>query len=325
MVLEARRMSDEIVAREPLGVAGTSGNILERVVLRDGRRLVRKEISPQWDWISRATRDDGRVVKLWEQGLFERIPASLDHMTVAAEHGGDRWTVFMREVPADVIVHDRKLSRQELRLILSALADMHMAFWGERHDDLCRLEDRYNLLSPATGRAERARGERPGELIAGSWEQLAELLPADLFGAIHALAEDPAPLVAQLNACEQTLIHGDVHVRNFGLDGDRVIAVDWGERTGTAPAPVELAWFLIFDGQRFDASEDEVVADFRSLYGDRFDEKALELALIGGLVQLGCNFALPIVLGGGDDARAVARRRLSWWIPKVSGALEKWF
>ena len=50
----------------------------------------------------------------------------------------------------------------------------------------------------------------------------------------------------------------------------------------------------------------------------------MELAIIGGLVQLGCHFTLPSALGGGDEARAAARTELEWWIPKVAAALERW-
>lgn len=67
-----------------------------------------------------------------------------------------------------------------------------------------------------------------------------------------------------------------------------------------------------------------MVADFRGLYGHRFDQKAMELALIGGFVQLGCHFTLPIALGGGEEARATASAELQWWTPKVAAALEKW-
>jgi hypothetical protein len=73
-----------------------------------------------------------------------------------------------------------------------------------------------------------------------------------------------------------------------------------------------------------DVSRDEVISDFRALYGERFDEKAMELALIGGLVQLGCNFTLPIALGRGEEAVAAAKAELDWWTPKVAAALEKW-
>jgi len=317
-------LSAEIVDRAPLGSAGASGNSLERVTLRDGRRLVRKEASQEWDWISRATRDTGRVVTMFEQRLFERFPTSIDHTVVAAEHAGQPWSVFMRDISAHLIAGERRLDRSELRRILAALADLHLTFWGERLDDLCALEDRYNLLSPATGRRERATGERTGELILRSWEHFCEMVPGEVADAILDLAEDPAPLARLLETCEPTLIHGDVRLNNLGLAPDRVMLVDWGERTGSAPAPVELASFLIFDARRFDVSRDQVVADARALYGDRWDERAFELALIGGLVQLGCNFTLPIALGKGEAAYASARAELDWWVPRVAAALEKW-
>ena len=317
-------LSDQIVARAALGSEGASGNTLERVILRDGRELIRKEVSRKWDWISRATRDDGRVVEMWERGLFERFPSTIDHATVAAEHAGDRWSVFMHDVSAHLVPGDRRLGRTEVRRVLEAVADLHLAFWGERFDELCALEDRYNLLSPPTGRRERERGERAGELITRCWEHFAELVPGEIATAIVAMAEQPALLAELLDACEPTLIHGDVRLNNLGFSDDRVVLVDWGERTGSAPAAVELASFLVFDAERFDVTRDEVVAEFRSLYGDRHDEKALELALIGGFVQLGCHFTLPIALGGGDEARAAAHAELAWWTPKVAAALEKW-
>lgn len=317
-------LSNEIVAREALVSRGASGNTLERVTLRDGRELIRKEVSPEWDWISRATNDDGRVVTMWERGLFERLPCTIDHATVAAERAGDRWSVFMHDVSAALVPADRRLDRTELRRVLAAVADLHLAFWGERFPDLCTLEDRYHLLSPRTARREQERGERVGDIISRCWELFTELVPGDLATAILALANRPALLAEQLDRCEQTLVHGDVRLNNLGFSDDRVVLVDWGERTGSAPAAVELASFLVFDANRFDVSRDDVVSDFRNLYGDRFDDTALQLALIGGFVQLGCHFTLSIALGGGDEAQAAANAELEWWTPKVASALEMW-
>ena len=79
-----------------------------------------------------------------------------------------------------------------------------------------------------------------------------------------------------------------------------------------------LASFLVFDARRFDVSRDEVISDFRAPYGERFDEKAMELARIGGLVQFGCNFTLPIALGRGEEAVAAAKAELDCWTPKVA-------
>jgi hypothetical protein len=63
--------------------------------------------------------------------------------------------------------------------------------------------------------------------------------------------------------------------------------IDWGERAGGAPPAVELGWFLGFDALRLDVSKDDVIQDFRSLYGGRLDETALHLSLVGSLVQIG--------------------------------------
>lgn len=111
---------------------------------------------------------------------------------------------------------------------------------------------------------------------------------------------------------------------NLGVPDDGVVLIDWGERTGFAPAPVELASFLVFDASRLDVSRDDVIADFQVLYGDRFDDRALQLSLIGGMVQLGPNPVLDLVLNGRDEARASAVSQLSWWTEKLSVALETW-
>jgi hypothetical protein len=87
---------------------------------------------------------------------------------------------------------------------------------------------------------------------------------------------------------------------------------------------VELASFLVFDAKWLDVSREDVIADFRGLYGDRFDETALQLALIGGLVQLGCHPVLDFVLKGGDAERVAAANELAWWTSRVATALETW-
>ena len=110
----------------------------------------------------------------------------------------------------------------------------------------------------------------------------------------------------------------------FMHDVSDALVPDWGERTGTAPPAVELASFLAFDARRLDVSRDNVIADLRALYGDRFEETALQLALTGGMVQLGCHFVLDLVLHGGDTARESAIRELAWWTEKVAAALEIW-
>jgi hypothetical protein len=159
------------------------------------------------------------------------VPGATSNTTVAAEHAGDRWSVFMRDVSAHLVGGDRRLSRAEVRRALSAMADVHHTFWGERFDDLCTLEDRYNLLFPATGRLEQERGERVGDLILRCWELFDELVPSEIATALLAIAEQPELLAQLLDTCEPTLIHGDVRLNSLGLSEDRVVLVDWGERS----------------------------------------------------------------------------------------------
>lgn len=292
------RLSDQVVATHPLDAGGASGNTVERVTLADGRELIRKRVSPEWDWISRATNDHGRALTMWNSGLFKRIPTAIDHATVAVEADDPGWSIFMNDVSASLIPGDRRMDRALVQRILAAMAEFHHAFWGESFPDLCSLVDRYSLLSPATALREQERANPVGDIIGRCWDLFSEMVPDDIATAILAIAHDPARLGDQLRKCEQTLIHGDLRLSNLGLTRDRVVVIDWGERTGTAPAAVELASFMIFDGTRIDASPDGMIADFRSVYGDRFDDRALQLALIGGLVQLGGNFVLDIALGG---------------------------
>lgn len=317
-------LSDQIIGRQPLGSAGASGNTVERVTLRDGRELICKRVSPEWDWISRATNDRGRALFMWRNGLFDRVPPAIDHATVAVEADGQGWSVFMHDVSAALVPGDRRLDRDAVRHVLAAMAEVHRTFWGERFPELCSLADRYLLLSPQTARREMQRSNPVGELTARCWELFSELAPDDIAAAILAIADRPSLLAEQLDKCDQTLIHGDVRLSNLGFCDDAVVLIDWGERTGSAPAAVELASFIAFDARRVDVTREEMIADFRALYGDRFDETALQLALIGGLVQLGCYFVLDVVLGGGDDALALARSELAWWTRTVAMALETW-
>ncbi len=319
-----RPLSERVVTAEPLGSEGASGNKVERVTLDDGTRLVRKRVSPEWDWISRATGDDGRALVMWKQGVFERIPSTVHHATVGVEPEDNGWSIFMRDVSDAMVAPEEVLDRAAVQRILAALADVHHAFWAQSISGLCGLEDRYHLLSPRTARAETERGHPVGEIMSRCWDAFAELVPDEIGSAVLTLAERPELLAEQLGQCEQTLVHGDLRLANLGVPDDRVVLIDWGERTGFAPAPVELASFLVFDAARLDVSRDDIIADFRTLYGDRFDERALQLALIGGMVQLGPNPVLDFVLNGRAEARASAVAQLSWWTRKVSVAFEMW-
>lgn len=315
-------MAERVVASEPLERGGASGNTLERVTLDDGRVLVRKVVSPTWDWISRATGDGGRALAMWRAGVFGRIPEGVDHATVAVEPVPDGWAIYMRDVSGELFTPECRITVEQLRRVLHGLAELHRAFHEAEVPDLCSLVDRYHLLSPRTAARETALGHPAGGLISRCWEAFVELTPPDVSDTIVGLAEDPTPLAAELARGEQTLIHGDARLWNMGLGRDALVMIDWGERTGRAPATVELASFIAFDAAYLPVSRDETIAVYRGLVSE-VDQGALDLALIGGLVQLGCNHVFDLVLHGTDDARARAEEALAWWVPTVRRALER--
>jgi hypothetical protein len=318
------QIAPQVVERCRIVAGGASGNPLERVTLGDGRHLLCKRVSPEWDWISRATGDRGRALSMWRAGLFDRLPESVEHAIVSVEPTTDSigWDVYMHDVSEALVGDDQRLDRRQVRTVLTAITAVHATFRGEAFPELCSLEDRYRLLSPHTAR--RERGTPAGDLIERSWDAFMEFVPTDVSATVTALAEDPTPLANALRSREQTLIHGDLRLSNLGIRDEGIVLIDWGERSGPAPAAVELASFLVFDAQRLDVGRDVVVDDFRSISGDAFDEYALHLALIGGLVQLGCHCVLEYVLHGGDAARARAEEELAWWTARVRSALETW-
>ena len=313
-------LSAQVVARVPVAAGGLSFNPLERVTLRDGWELLCKRVSPEWDWLTRATGDDGRALAMWEAGLFDRIP--VDHATVAVERTDAGWDVYMRDASKYLVGDDERLDAARLRTLMRGVADLHRTFAGEDLPPLCGLEDRYGLVGPGT--QQREQGTVVGDVIAATWEAFADAVPPDVAEPVLALNADPTPLCDALRRHEQTLVHGDVRLSNMGFAGDRLVLIDWGERTGTAPAAVEVASFLVFDAPRLDVPPDAVLEEFRAASGDVYDAEATDLALIGGLVQCGANPFLDAVLTGSEESRKAAAEQLGWWVTRVRRAFETW-
>jgi hypothetical protein len=315
---------ENAVNREVLAAPdGKSGNVVERVTLIDGRALIVKRLSRGGDWLARATLDDGRIALLWDSGYLARMPTVVHHAVVSVETEADGWLVVMEDVSRALIPEQSLVSRDTSRRVMAAMSAMAEEFWGEHVDGLCSLETRYAFLSPATA-AREADGENPvPKLIGRGWEVFAEVVPADVADAVIAILERPDLLAAQLSRSEGSLIHGDLKFGNLGVEGDRVVMIDWGDRAGFAPPTVELAWYLAINATRVEATHAELVADFRLEMGERGDDSSLELGLLGGLVQLGWDKALAVTE---RDKEAVAKERedLDWWVARARDALEEW-
>ena len=314
-----------VVSREPLGAAdGRSGSLLERVTLAGGQVLVVKHVLDGGDWIMRGCHDHGRAAELWAQGVLARVPAVIDHAVVGAEPVEGGWVVVMRDVSAALVADHARITRDDSRRVLEAAAALHAAFEDDPPLALCSMADRYQFLSPATARREAGGADEVPRLIGQGWERFTDLVPDDVAGPVLELLERPEPLVAALARHRSTLIHGDLKLGNLGLAGDRVVMLDWGTQTGWAPPAVEAAWYLAINWSRIDATREQVLDDFRAAEGERHDEDALRLALLGGLVQLGWDKALH-ASGHPDPAvRAREAADLAWWAARARDALEVW-
>jgi hypothetical protein len=315
----------DVVAREPLAVSdGRSGSLLERVVLAGGESLVVKHVRDGGDWIMRASHDHGRAAELWSSGVLARVPAVIDHAVLGAERVDGGWVVIMRDVAAALVPDHARLTRDDSRRVLEAAAALHASFSDDPPLALCSMVDRHRLLSPATTRREAGGADEVPKLIGRGWERFAEVVADDVAGPVLAVLERPEPFAAALSAFGSTLVQGDLKLGNLGFTGDRVVMLDWGTQTGWAAPAVEAAWYLAINWSRIDASREQVLDDFRAAEGDRHDEDALCLALLGGLVQLGWDKALH-ASGHPDPAvRAREAADLAWWTARAREALAVW-
>ncbi len=69
---------------------------------------MRDHVSPEWDWISRATGDEGTALAMWREGVFERMPDGVDHATVGVEPAPGGWAISMRDVSAQLFPVERR-------------------------------------------------------------------------------------------------------------------------------------------------------------------------------------------------------------------------
>jgi aminoglycoside phosphotransferase (APT) family kinase protein len=312
-----------VAERTTLASSGWSGNRIDRLVLADGTALIAKRIVPGSDWLGRCTRDPGREALLFADGVFARMPATVDPAVVAAEPEGDAWWVVMRDVSDELLDESTPLTREENRFVLGRAAEMWAEFWNDDVPHLATLHDRLAFAVPAISEIERDNVDILPKQFEAAWEAFGEAVDDDVGAAVLELVDDVTPLSDALAARGTTLIHGDLRDENIAMPGGRLVLLDFGLATQGHPA-AELAWYMVHDVWRIEATHDEVVEDFRAALGDRDDPVALELGLISGLVQYGWIFGHSAVVHTDPAEREWARTELNWWVPRVRHALEQW-
>ena len=301
---------------------GKSGAALERVLLADGRRLVVKQFSPSTDLLMALTGDTvGREYQLWSRGVLDRLPPQVAHPVVDGWVEPDVTVLVMRDLGDSVLSWGDRLSRERCRWVFDQVTAMHRSFLGDAPADLTPLPEQIGLFSPSR-LAPYAAGTNPLAAIAlHGWEIFAETVPDDVAGPVLALLADPDPLVAALQRRPTTLIHGDLATVNMAIDDGQLTLLDWS-LPAAAPGAVDLARFIAGCSSVVDATREDIIADFRESSGPAYDEPALRLALLSGLVWLGWNKALDAAEHPDPKIRERERQDLEWWVGEGRRTLE---
>jgi hypothetical protein len=294
-----------------------SGARFERVVV-EGERFLLKHVDLRDDWIMRQTGDLGCIpIRVWESGVFDLLPASIDHATVGAAREGRHGAVLLRDVGAWLVPTGSApiTAEQQLRF-LDHLAALHAGTWGWRDEvGLLPVANRYSVFGPEALACEAALGfpSPVPRLASEGWLRLDRACP-ELADALRALRTAPWPLVDALAETPTALLHGDTKLGNLGTGPDgRTILIDWSQ-TGAGPPLTEVVHQLALNHARFPAElgSDDVLDAYRvALERHRIDtapwfERQLALCLVGVMLQLGWEKASDDT---GDE--------LAWWRDRV--------
>ncbi|MDQ3549823.1 MAG: phosphotransferase, partial [Chloroflexota bacterium] len=266
----------------------------------ESRRYVLKRVSAAWDYFMRATVDRlGREASIWEAGVLDRLPPELGHVYLACARDGDGWAILMRDIGPELILNRGAITHDEHLAILNGLASMHAAFWDapELTDatiGLCPPAIHYSIISPATARRHAgAPGVMPLAAQQG-WENLATILPPDLFDTCLSLTNEPGPLVAALSRYPMTLVHGDARIANIAIEQHggrpRATLIDWAI-AGVNAAALDLIWYLGARTPWLPDDRESAMDTYRDALqrqlGNRFDpawwQPMLDLSILGGL------------------------------------------
>ena len=310
----------------PLSHGGNSGAMVVRARRDDGTSFVLKRVTSDGaDWLARVTGDRGRTAQLYLAGAFDEMPPAIGHGIVAVERSGDAAWIAMRDVQAELLPPDARLSREQSRRILDAAAQLHHTFRDRVPDGAASLSDRIGMSTPAVADAERANPDLLPKQFEQGWDAFARAGPGRR-GRRRARADArartcwPTALVDAHGAA--TLIHGDLRGDNLGFDGDRLVLIDWDLATAGTPT-VEFAWYLAHSARRIDATHD--AGRGRSPRGAggpalRRRDRARD-ALGPRPVRLAHRPQRARAPRPGRDL--LGRDQLGWWVPRVRAALER--
>jgi hypothetical protein len=278
-----------------------------------------------------------RAVAIWENGLLNRLPAEIEHTILGCAVEQDGYVLLMRNISDRLVAGQAEFPQTDCVDILDALAALHTAFWADAmlrtpalH--LCSPFDLISHTSPS--KIEPLLSANPSpivQVILDGWNKLPDLIGGELASQVIALSNDPSPLCTALAKYPQTLVHGDFHLANLGLERgakSRLILLDWARPTFSAPG-LDLAFLLGINGHELPISHDEAIELYRQSLarrlGYRFDPRwwqpQLTLSLLAGFAMTGCfqAFMLPDTKNAGEQKKR--EEGLAWWCERAAAGL----
>jgi hypothetical protein len=300
-----------------------SGARFERVTI-DGDAFVLKHIDRSHDWLARQTGDVACwPIMVWERGLVDLAPESIDHTIVGAARTPSGGAVLMHDATAWLVpANDAPLSLEQHLRFLDHLAGFHVACWGWTDTfGLWPMGNRYGLFGPDALECEAALGhpEPVTRTAEKGWLGLERVAP-QMAGALAPLRRAPWPVVDALASTPCTFLHGDWKLGNLGSRPDgRTVLVDWS-MPGSGPPTAELAHYLALNVARFPVgnSKDDAIAAYRGSLERRgvdtepWWDRQLALCLLGVMLQLGWEKSFDET---GDE--------LAWWAERVDAGVRE--
>ncbi len=331
-----------------------SGSALLQVTTNAGTgpRFVLKRVNVHRDWLMRATEDlRCRSVTLWQYGLLDRLPDSIDHGVLACARDGEGYALLMSDFGGR-LMSNTPFSTEWNHRFLFAMAGMHAAFLEGENDPsageppqsrertpggqpflaapelgLCELRHVYQMFSPTVGEREAGGVDEVPQRILEGWRAVRAVVPPDVVRIVEPLVADPTPLCRALARYPQTLVHGDYRHSNLGCGADEesVILLDWQLATRATPS-VELGRYLGANSALLPGAKEESLRYYAAALQRHLGSDAelwwwpdqLALGLLGGFVQDGWAIVLKATTWDvGAEAREHWKADLAWWCDRV--------
>jgi len=320
---ELARLGD-IVDRMPLaGHVGKSGAGLERVRTADGSSYVVKRISADSDILHALLGGGpGREYLLWREGTLDRLPAGVTHAVVDAWCDDDVTVMVMRDLGDHVLTWDDRLDAERTRWVIQRVAALHCAFLDDLPRAVVPLVPVLDQFAPHRLGALTGFDNPLPALAARGWEIFGDLVAADVAEPVLGILADVGPYAAALlEAGPSTLVHGDLATVNMAFEGDDLVLLDWAMPV-VAPGALDVARLLAGCSSVIGLDREEAIAAYRDAAGSAYDETAMRLSLMLGLVWLGWNKALDAAEHPDPVTRARERDDLDWWVLQARTTLE---